>query len=71
MNNNFTFAKFVALVSYLVLIGLSVAFLVPQIAGIGSVIKIIFTYIAVEIIGTAIYDFVSYILESLGDDSNE
>lgn len=71
MNTNFTFAKFVALVSYLVLIGLSVAFLVPQIAGIGSVIKIIFTYIAVEIIGTAIYDFVSYILESLGDDSNE
>ena len=71
MNYNFTFAKFVALVSYLVLIGLSVAFLVPQIAGIGSVIKIIFTYIAVEIIGTAIYDFVSYILESLGDDSNE
>lgn len=71
MNNNFTFAKFLALVSYLVLIGLSVAFLVPQIAGIGSVLKIIFTYIAVEIIGTAIYDFVSYILESLGDDSNE
>lgn len=71
MKNNFTFAKFVALVSYLVLIGLSVAFLVPQIAGIGSVLKIIFTYIAVEIIGTAIYDFVSYILESLGDDSNE
>lgn len=71
MNTNFTFAKFVALVSYLVLIGLSVAFLVPQIAGIGSVIKIVLTYIAVEIIGTAIYDFVSYILESLGDDSNE
>lgn len=71
MKNNFTFAKFVALVSYLVLIGLSVAFLVPQIAGIGSVLKIVFTYIAVEIIGTAIYDFVSYILESLGDDSNE
>lgn len=71
MNTNFTFAKFVALVSYLVLIGLSVAFLVPQIAGIGSVLKIIFTYIAVEIIGTAIYDFVSYILASLGDDSNE
>lgn len=71
MDNNFTFAKFLALVSYLVLIGLSVAYLVPQIAGIGSVIKIIFTYIAVEIIGTAIYDFVSYILESLGDDSNE
>lgn len=71
MNNNFTFAKFLALVSYLVLIGLSVAFLVPQIAGIGSVLKIVFTYIAVEIIGTAIYDFVSYILESLGDDSNE
>ena len=71
MNNNFTFAKFLALVSYLVLIGLSVAFLVPQIAGIGSVLKIVFTYIAVEIIGTAIYDFVSFILESLGDDSNE
>lgn len=71
MKNNFTFAKFVALVSYLVLIGLSVAFLVPQIAGIGSVLKIVLTYIAVEIIGTAIYDFVSYILESLGDDSNE
>ena len=71
MKNNFTFAKFLALVSYLVLIGLSVAFLVPQIAGIGSVIKIIFTYIAVEIIGTAIYDFVNYILESMGDDSNE
>lgn len=71
MNNNFTFAKFLALVSYLVLIGLSVAYLVPQIAGIGSVIKIVFTYIAVEIIGTAIYDFVNYILESLGDDSNE
>lgn len=71
MKNNFTFAKFLALVSYLVLIGLSVAYLVPQIAGIGSVIKIIFTYIAVEIIGTAIYDFVNYILESMGDDSNE
>lgn len=71
MNNNFSFAKFVALVSYLVLIGLSVAYLVPQIAGIGSVIKIVLTYIAVEIISTAIYDFVSYILESMGDDSNE
>lgn len=71
MNNNFTFAKFVALVSYLVLIGLSVVYLVPQIAGIGSVLKIILTYVAVEIIGTAIYDFVNYILESMGDDSNE
>lgn len=71
MKNNFTFAKFLALVSYLVLIGLSVAYLVPQIAGIGSVIKIVLTYIAVEIIGTAIYDFVNYILESMGDDSNE